>query len=469
MTARVPAGFARANGRIEVERVDVATKIAGRIAEIRVREGDDVTKGMHGGPAGFDRAARPACRREGGGAARRAGDHQGAEADVASQRGQPRIWPSSRSSRGTELGTALGGPRCRTSNERTRPARRRQGGGRWRQGGGRRRQGRSARWRRPGRPDRGDAARTDLSTPVAGRVEYKLTQPGEVLAAGGRVVTLLDLTDVYMTVFLPTAQVGRVALGSEARIVLDAAPKYVIPATVSFVAAEAQFTPKAVETATEREKLMYRVKVSIDPKLLDHLSRLRQGGPDRQRLSSGSIRPPPGRRPSAEAAGCPSEQPIVRVDGVEPPLSAARRPSTTPRLTLRPGIDHRGRRAGWRRQVDAALPDRRRPAHPDRHDQRARRRHARRAATATPSRRASPTCRRGSARTSIRRCRWSRTSISSAACSARAPRERAAPHRAPAGGHRPCSVSGSAGGQALRRHEAEAVAVLRAGPRSRTC
>jgi HlyD family secretion protein len=108
-----------------------------------------------------------------------------------------------------------------------------------------------------------------LRTPVAGRVEYKLVQAGEVVAAGGRLVTILDLTDVYMTIFLPTGVAGRVALGSEARIVLDAVPRSVFPATVSFVAAEAQFTPKTVETANEREKLMYRVKLAIDPKLLE--------------------------------------------------------------------------------------------------------------------------------------------------------------------------------------------------------
>ena len=108
-----------------------------------------------------------------------------------------------------------------------------------------------------------------LKTPVSGRVEYRLARAGEVLAAGGRVVTILDLTDVFMTIFLPTGQAGRVAHGSDARIVLDAAPSYVVPATVSFIAAEAQFTPKAVETSNEREKLMYRVKLAIDPKLLE--------------------------------------------------------------------------------------------------------------------------------------------------------------------------------------------------------
>lgn len=107
-----------------------------------------------------------------------------------------------------------------------------------------------------------------LKAPISGRVLYRLAEPGEVLAAGGKVLTVLELTDVYMTIFLPTALAGRITVGSEARIVLDAVPQYVIPSTVSFVAARAQFTPKDVETRTEREKLMFRVKVRIDPELL---------------------------------------------------------------------------------------------------------------------------------------------------------------------------------------------------------
>jgi HlyD family secretion protein len=82
----------------------------------------------------------------------------------------------------------------------------------------------------------------------------RVAQPGEVLGAGGRVLNLIDLSDVYITFFLPETVAGRVALGSEVRIILDAAPEYVIPATVSFVASAAQFTPKTVETASERQK-----------------------------------------------------------------------------------------------------------------------------------------------------------------------------------------------------------------------
>ena len=119
-----------------------------------------------------------------------------------------------------------------------------------------------------------------LRAPRAGRIQYRLAEPGEVLVAGDRMVTLLDLSDVYMTIFLPTAEAGRAFIGSEARIILDAAPEYVIPAKVSFVAAEAQFTPRQVETAAEREKLMFRVKVKIDPALLlAHAEKVKTGLP----------------------------------------------------------------------------------------------------------------------------------------------------------------------------------------------
>lgn len=113
-----------------------------------------------------------------------------------------------------------------------------------------------------------------------GRVQYRIAQPGEVVAGGGKVLNLLDLSDVYMTFFLPTVAAGRVAIGAEVRLVLDAAPEYVIPATVSFVADVAQFTPKTVETASERQKLMFRVKAQIAPELLKkHIHEVKTGLP----------------------------------------------------------------------------------------------------------------------------------------------------------------------------------------------
>jgi HlyD family secretion protein len=107
-----------------------------------------------------------------------------------------------------------------------------------------------------------------LRSPRDGRVQYRVAEPGEVLGSGGRVLNLVDLGDVYMTFFLPTAQAGRVAIGTEVRLVLDAAPQYVIPAKATFVADVAQFTPKTVETEEERQKLMFRIKAQISPDLL---------------------------------------------------------------------------------------------------------------------------------------------------------------------------------------------------------
>jgi len=119
-----------------------------------------------------------------------------------------------------------------------------------------------------------------LKAPRDGRIQYRVAQPGEVLPAGGTVLSLVDLSDVYMTFFLPETVAGQVALGSDVRIILDAAPDKVIPAQVSFVASVAQFTPKTVETASERQKLMFRVKARISPELLNkHLTMVKTGLP----------------------------------------------------------------------------------------------------------------------------------------------------------------------------------------------
>jgi HlyD family secretion protein len=119
-----------------------------------------------------------------------------------------------------------------------------------------------------------------LVAPRDGRVQYLVAQQGEVIGAGGRVLNLVDLSDVYISFFLPTAIAGRIALGSEARIILDAAPQYVIPASISFVADVAQFTPRTVETRAEREKLMFRVRARIPPDLLrQHILQVKTGLP----------------------------------------------------------------------------------------------------------------------------------------------------------------------------------------------
>jgi HlyD family secretion protein len=118
-----------------------------------------------------------------------------------------------------------------------------------------------------------DIVDNTLVAPRDGRIQHRIANIGEVLPAGGRVFTMLDILYVYMDIYLPTADAGKVKIGADARIVLDARPDLAIPAKVAFIATQAQFTPKTVETKEERDKLMFRIRVKIDP------DRLRARGP----------------------------------------------------------------------------------------------------------------------------------------------------------------------------------------------
>ncbi len=102
-----------------------------------------------------------------------------------------------------------------------------------------------------------------LKSPVLGRVLYRLAEPGEMLAAGGKALTLVNLEDVYMEIYLPSEQAAGLKTGAEARITIDVAPGRAAIGYVSFVSPEAQFTPKQVETRSERDKLMFRVKIQV--------------------------------------------------------------------------------------------------------------------------------------------------------------------------------------------------------------
>jgi HlyD family secretion protein len=264
--AALPDGFALGNGRIEATEVDVATKFPGRLAEVRVHEGDRVEPGQV--VAVLDTDALEAQRRQAQAELRRARQEREHALAVVEQyeseldyarRDLARLQRLSRSDKfvseeqidqaRTRLRTAEAALRAnqiqvvaseaaieaaQASIERIEV----------------------------------DIADSSLRAPRGGRVLYRLAEPGEVLGAGGKVLTLLDLTDVYMVIFLPATEAGRVPLGAQARLVLDAAPEYVVPAEVSFVAPRAQFTPKQVETRSVRETLGFRVKVRIDPGLL---------------------------------------------------------------------------------------------------------------------------------------------------------------------------------------------------------
>jgi HlyD family secretion protein len=289
----LPDGFASSNGRIEATEIDVATKIPGRIRDELVDEGHFVTAGQV--VAHMDTESLQAQRREAvaklamaksavesakSTLAQRESEKAAAQALVA-QREAELVLASKKVARGQELvaraamskedveireadrhsahaavssalanvaaaDAAIASARASIISAEANVA------------------SAQATIERI----QSDIDDSTLKAPRSGRVQYRVAQPGEVLPGGGKVLNMIDLNDVYMTFFLPTEWAGRVKLGSEARIVLDAAPQFVIPAKVTFVADVAQFTPKTVETAEERQKLTFRIKAHIPPELL---------------------------------------------------------------------------------------------------------------------------------------------------------------------------------------------------------
>ena len=261
----LPDGIVKSNGRIEATQVDVSSKYAGRLAEVTVEEGSCVTKGQV--IAQITSPEYDAQLRAAKADVQKANDAlAAAEAEITSRQSALEFAKSD-FERGQELmktgfitkqvfeqrkrnyNSAVAAVKSFTSQ---------------------RDQALSHIANAEAEVDRIQSIIDDLTlvSPRIGRVQYQLARAGEVVAAGAPIVTILDLTDVYMTIFLPAADAGRLTVGDEARIILDPVPDYVIPAKVSFVAADAQFTPKTVETTDERAKLMFRTKLKIDPQIL---------------------------------------------------------------------------------------------------------------------------------------------------------------------------------------------------------
>ena len=261
-----PEGFAKTNGRIEAERVDIASKFAGRLKTVLVKEGDLVKAGQV--LAELDTAELQAQLKEAEASKVQAEQQLAQAVALVAQRNSELTLASLQLDRSLDLvGKGVTSQEIvdqRQSAKHTAEAAVNSANAEVAVA-------KAAIEAAQARINRLQVDIEDcaLKSPRNGRVEYRLALPGEVLAAGGRVLTVLDLTDVYMTVFFPTSEAGRLRIGSEARVIFDAAPQYVVPATVTFVASEAQFTPKYVETKVEREKLMFRVKLSLPAEMLE--------------------------------------------------------------------------------------------------------------------------------------------------------------------------------------------------------
>jgi HlyD family secretion protein len=263
--AQLPAGIALGNGRLEADEIDIDTKFAGRIAEMLADEGDMVKAGQV--VARMDTQDLAASLKKAEAqvqGARRAVDE--ATANVAQLTSQALLAQQEMDRavalvvKGFETKEVVDQRQQQldSANANLRAA-----------------QARVIEAQHALEASTHDVelytvniADNTLVAPRDGRIQYRVANIGEVLAAGGKVLTMLDISYVYMDIYLPTAQAGKVKFGADARIVLDAYPKVAIPAKVSFIATQAQFTPKTVETQSERDTLMFRIRVKIDPERL---------------------------------------------------------------------------------------------------------------------------------------------------------------------------------------------------------
>ena len=201
----MPAGIVKAEGRIEATQVDVSSKYAGEVVDVAVQEGDKVAAGQV-----IARLSSPQLEAQLRNAESELQSDKAARTQDAIKAAEAKV---------EQIKSMISGL-------------------------------------------------TPVS-PREGKVQYELAHAGDRVTAGAPIVTLIDLTDVYMTVFLRAADAGKLGMGDEARLILDAAPDYVVPATVSFVASDLQAAPRPVETKDNLAKLMLRVDLKIDPKVVE--------------------------------------------------------------------------------------------------------------------------------------------------------------------------------------------------------
>ena len=319
-----PYGIAKAEGRVEGNQVDVSSKYPGQLAEISVEEGTKVAIGQV-----IAKVSSPEFEAQLRAAQSDLQSAQdalaGAEADIGSRKAALEFAKSD-FERGQEL-MKSGFITKQAFEERQRNYQ--SADAAVATMAARRDQAQASITAAQAKVQQIESMIHDLTlvSPRNGQIQYQLARKGETVAAGEPIVTVLDLTDLHMVVFLPAADAGRLGIGDQARVILDAVPDYVIPAEVSFVASESQFTPKTVETEAERAKLMFRVELRIDRGVLKTYYGRLEGG----LTGSGFVRTRPDAKWPAELEvklpPAPASPPIAEAP---PPTAPAPAPAPAP-------------------------------------------------------------------------------------------------------------------------------------------
>ena len=278
-------GSVHLNGRLEAPMVDLAPKVAGRVVEVKVREGDRVKAGDLIARLDLGEMALAVERDQRGlesskarfedlRAGSRAAEIKAAEEEVVDRRAALDLAKPELKRQQILLSEKVGIPRdvdvartnveraaanLKMSEERLRIARE----------GFRRYQTEQARAdvsraETVVKQSESVAREAEIRAPADGVILHRMAEPGLLLGPGQPAVTLAFSNRLYVRTFIPEPQLGRVRAGSLAEVTVDAFPGKVFPAKVTEISPDAEFTPKPVETARERVNLVYAAKVDLD-------------------------------------------------------------------------------------------------------------------------------------------------------------------------------------------------------------
>ena len=278
-------GTVRLNGRLEAPVVDLAPKVAGRVVEVLVREGDRVktgdllarldlgetalaperdAKGLQSAEARFNDLR----------VGSRSAEVAQAEADLADKRAAAELARKELERQETLLSKKVGTQRdtdtARTGVERAvanakmaadRLQLLREG---FRKGQTEQARVDVERARAVLRQSESVAREAEIHAPADGIILHRMAEPGLLLGPGQPALTMAFANRLYVRTFVPETQLGRVKPGSPAEVTVDAFPGNVFPGKVTEISPDAEFTPKPVDTPRERVNLVYAAKVDLD-------------------------------------------------------------------------------------------------------------------------------------------------------------------------------------------------------------
>ncbi|MBK5259476.1 MAG: efflux RND transporter periplasmic adaptor subunit [Thermoanaerobaculia bacterium] len=275
----------RLNGRIEAPFVDLAPKVAGRVMDVRVREGDRVKAGdllvrldLGENAIAVDReraAVRSAeARADDLRSGSRPEEIAAARADVADRRAAVALAEKESERQrfllDRKVGTQRDYDRARTELDRARAALKAS-----EQRSALASEGFRAAQTRGARAD-ADRAQAQLEqsitiaregeirAPADGVILHRLAEPGQLVGAGQPAITMAFANRLFVRTFIPESKLGVVKMGTAARVTVDAFPGREFPAHITEISPDAEFTPKAVETKAERVNLVYAAKADLD-------------------------------------------------------------------------------------------------------------------------------------------------------------------------------------------------------------